>query len=295
MKIDPVSLRLFVHVVEEGTLVAGAQRMHIVTSAASKRMNELEAAVGTQLLKRTNRGVEPTAAGVTLLNLARNVLDDLDAIQPRMLDYSRGIRGHVRVLASLSAISQFLPGDLASFLVKYPDVSIHFEERDSAAIVKAVAENVADVGVSVATTHHYELDELPYHTYRVGVLVPRNHALAARRRVSFAQVLDHPCIGLRQGGATSRFMTRRAAELDRRLDIRMHVESYDTMSLMVEAGLGIGIVPRGIVRPYSRAFGVRLVTLDEPWAARELRLYLASYRRLPAAARLLVDHLAGSA
>lgn len=124
-------------------------------------------------------------------------------------------------------------------------------------------------------------------------LVPTGHALAGRRSVRFADTLDEPHIGLRVDGTVNRFMADKAQELGRTIRYRIHVESYDAMALMVEAGLGIGIVPKGIARPYSRAFGVRTVGLAEDWAARQLHIYFASYERLSAAARQLVDHLHG--
>ena len=289
--LDPVSLRLFVHVAETGTIAAGAERCHIVTSAASKRIAELENALGTRLLRRTNRGVEPTAAGAALVNMARRVLDELQGIHRQIEGFSKGIRGHVRMFASISAISQLLPGELASFLLAHPDIHIHFEERDSGSILKAVAENLADVGVSVVTEHAYELQALPYHSYQLAVLVPRRHPLAKRRRVGFAATLAYPHIGLKAGSATNAYMVRKAAELNRSVDYRMYVESYDAMAFMVEAGLGIGIVPAGVVRRGGSGFDVTAVRLEDAWASRELRIYVPSYEGLPPATRLVVDHL----
>lgn len=105
MRLDPTSLRLSVRVVEEGTIARAADREHIAAAAVSKCMSELEDTLGTQLLMRTNKGVEPSAAGQVLMSLARSALASLDQIYAEMRDYASGTRGYVRVVANISAIS----------------------------------------------------------------------------------------------------------------------------------------------------------------------------------------------
>src|ERR1700761_6827758 len=109
MRLDPVSLRLFVAVVETGTILAAAEREHVAASAASRRLSELEATLKTTLLDRTHKGVAPTAAGLALANLARGVLHNLDEIGARMAEYAGGLRGQVRIAANLSADTQIPP------------------------------------------------------------------------------------------------------------------------------------------------------------------------------------------
>lgn len=291
MDLDPISLRLILHIAETGTLVESAKRLNIVPSAASKRVLLLEEKLKTQLLRRTNHGVELTAAGQALEMLARRVLGELDSIAPQIRDYSKGIRGRVRVLAGASAITLFLPRDLAAFLSIHSQIDVHFEERDSEGILKAVAENVADVGITFAMQHTQGLEHVPYHSYELGVLIPSAHPLARRRSVKFRQALDFPHIGLWVGSAANSYMNRRAAELGRVVNYRMFVDSYSSLAMLVQSGLGIGIVPKGVMKVFSREFGVSVLKLDEPWSSRELHVYFPSYERLQAASRLLVDHL----
>ena len=124
MKLDPVSLRLFVAVMEESTIAAAAAREHLAASAVSRRLADLEAALQVELFTRSNRGTEPTAAAFALLHMARGVLNDLDGIARQMREYGTGVRGHVRVVANISAITQFLPGELQSFLALHPQVDV---------------------------------------------------------------------------------------------------------------------------------------------------------------------------
>ena len=79
-----------------------------------------------------------TAAAHALLGLARGVLNGLDDILEQMAGYASGLRGHIRVFANISAITQFLPDDLRSFMAAAPLVQVHLQERISAAIARAV-------------------------------------------------------------------------------------------------------------------------------------------------------------
>ncbi len=290
-QLDPTSLKLFVAIVEEGTIAAAAEREHIAASAVSKRMSDLEAALNTQLLRRTNKGVVPTAAGVTLLNLARGVLHDLNDIFLQIQEYSSGVRGRVRLWANISAINQFLPNELKSFLNGHPNIQVRLEGSISESIMKAVAEGAADVGVITMETCREDLEYIPYHTDQLIVITPKDHDLARSRSVSFRETLDYDYVGLPVGSALNNRIVRAANDLGRTTKLRIHVNSFDALCLMVEAGLGIGIVPRGAAKPYFKGLRIRAVQLREPWADRDLKLCVRSYDALTAAAKLLVDHL----
>lgn len=290
-ELDPVSLKLFVAIVEEGTIAAAAEREHIAASAVSKRISDLEEALDTQLLRRTNKGVVPTMAGMTLLNLARGVLHDLNDIFLRIREYSSGVRGRVRLWANISAINQFLPNELKSFLNVHPHVQVRLEGNISENIMKAVAEGAADVGVITMESCREELEYIPYHSDELIVITPKDHVLAHGKSVSFSETLDFDYVGLPVGSALNNRIVRSASDLGRTPRLRIHVNSFDALCLMVEAGLGIGIVPRGAAKPYFKGLRIRPVPLREPWAIRDLRLCVRSYGALPAAARLLVDHL----
>jgi DNA-binding transcriptional LysR family regulator len=199
--------------------------------------------------------------------------------------------GHVRLAANLSAITQFLPRDLQSFRVKNPMIQVHFEEKVSTAVVTAVAENAADVGVIVEGPKTNDLVVLPYHKDRLVLVVPAAHPLASRGRVAFAETLEFDYVGLHSGSQINLRIQNIASELDRPFKCWMHVTTYDALCFMVEAGLGIGMVPERIARTYCKALDLSMVTLDEPWAERAHAIVVRSDQDLPVAAKRLVDHL----
>ena len=295
MKLDPVSLRLFVAVMEENTIAGAAAREHIAPSAASRRLSELEAALRVELFTRSNKGVEPSAAAFALLHLARGVLNDMDGIATQMRDYTTGTRGHVRVVANISAITQFLPGELQRFLAQHPQVDVRLQEQISTAIAHSVAENAADIGILNDGIYGERLTLLPYRTDELVLVVPTGHPLARRKTVRLTDALAYDFVGMHPGSAINNQLTRAAAEAQLPLKLRIQVTGYDALCLMVAAGLGVGVMPRGSAALYSGSLAVRTVTLAEPWAQRRLVLCVRSYESLSSVSRLLVDHLRTSA
>lgn len=291
MNIDPVSLKLFIAVVEEGSIAAAADREHIAAAAVSRRIAELEDVLGSALLHRHARGAEPTAAGLALRDLARQALHILDDLPVQLQDFASGVRGQVRIYSNISGITQFLPKDLASFAQAHPNVRLLLDESNSPDTIRAVAENVADVGVYTAFDHDDGVQSLPYRRDQLCLVVQKDHRLVRQRRIWFADLLDEPFVGLRTGSAINLLLSAQAARLGRSLKFRIQVTGFDALCLMVQQGLGIGIAPEGVVRLYASALGIRKVNLSDPWAQRELRIAVRNVDNLPAAARRLIEHL----
>jgi DNA-binding transcriptional LysR family regulator len=123
------------------------------------------------------------------------------------------------------------------------------------------------------------------------LIVPDKHPLARRKRVAFADTVAFPYVGLHTGSAINRALERASLEAQQPLRLRIQVTSFDALSRMVEAGLGIGLMPSSFAQPLARSLGIRVVALAEPWTRRRLVLCMRSYAGLPIAARLLVDAL----
>ena len=295
MRLDPVSLRLFLAAAEEGTIAAAASREHIATAALSKRLGELEFDLHTQLLVRTNKGVVPTPAGAELLGLARGVLHDLDEIYVRMRDYANGVRGLVRVFANVSALTQFLPGEMMSFMSQYPLVQVLIEERISTSVTKGIAENAADIGIfAFAGAPSTGVEVFSYHADELVVIAPADHPLSRDDETSFERTLEFDYVGHDTGSSINLLLLKIASELGKTLRMRMQVTSFDALRLMVSIGLGIAILPRGSVTPYLNGLRIKPLRLNEPWAKRELKLCVRDYGTLSVSTKLLFDHLVNS-
>lgn len=293
-RIDLTSLQLFVAVCELGSIGRAAEREFIAASAVSKRLAELEATVETALLSRHSRGVTLTPAGENLLHHARAVLFGLEKMQGELSEYAQGVRGHIRIHANISAIVQFLPEDLGSFVSQHGQVKIDLEEHLSAEVVQAVREGAADVGVCHYAAADGTADSLQSRAYRedrLVLVVPQGHRLAGHAACRFADALDYDVVGLHAGSSISLALQRAAVSAGRPLRQRIQVTGLDAMCRMIDNGLGVGVLPDRAFALMRGVGALRCVELQDDWARRELRLVARDFDALPVTARMLVEHL----
>ncbi|MFX1766623.1 LysR substrate-binding domain-containing protein [Paraburkholderia sp. A1RI-2L] len=294
-RLDLVSLSLFALVVRSGSISKGAELAHLAVGAASKRIADLEAAVGTPLLERHSRGITLTAAGEALKQHAQRILSDVDLMTADMSDYAAGVAGVVRLWANTSAVTQFLPSDIAAFNAVNPEIRIELEEQDSEQVALAVVDGAADFGIMADQMPTFGLQTMPYRSDRLVVVAPGGHPLTQRETVSFADALAFDFVSLSRGTSLARRLKAATAFTGAQLKLRIQVRSFDAMCLMVAAGLGIAVLPDAAVRPHLRSMDLHRIGLAEDWAVRDLLICARDLSALPKPARLLINHLVGSA
>jgi DNA-binding transcriptional LysR family regulator len=290
-KIDLLTLQLFVAIVEEQSIAKAAERKNIAASAVSRRISDIEELFQVELLHRHSKGIEPTPAGYALLEHARIILGNLAQLETELSGYQQGKRGHIRICANKSAILESLAGELSAFLEQHPLVRIDLEENISPAIVQAVVENRADIGIFGGNIAGQELELLPYRSDRLVVLVTGSHPLAARKSVSFRDLIDHDFVSLEKGSSIESLCMKAAAGLGKHLKLRIRVSGFDALFRLVDAGMGLGVVPQEIIRDRYGLEKFVAIALDESWAQRELVMGVRDYKSLPPVTRMLVDHL----
>jgi len=291
MRYDLTSLDLFITVAQERNLTRAARIKHLAVSAISKRISELEAQIGSPLLIRNARGVELTPAGQSLLFHARQLKQTLAQLDIELGEYASGVKGHIRIHAITSALSQFLPQDVADFAALYPQIKFDIEERVGSAVVRAVADGRADLGIIAAQTAAQGLETLPYRHDQLTLVVPAGHALAQRRSVQFRDALEHEFVGPHLESSVHSLLTQEAEKLGLDLRLRIRISSFDCMCRLVAAGLGVAVLPRSVVSQYQRSHGVKAVPLAEDWAQRSLLLVFRKYEAASATLRTFIDHL----
>src|ERR1044071_7204502 len=225
MRVDLVDLSLFRHVVEAGSITHGADRAHLALAAASTRIRHMEETLGAALLVRSRGGVTPTQAGRTLLQHARTILGQAERLREDLGAYAGGLGGQVRVLSNTNALTEFLPETLSSFLAAHPNVSVDLEERLSDEIVGLIAEGAADIGIVAGTVDPGPLTTYPFRSDRLVLVVAKDHPLARRSRVSFADTMDYNLCGLHPASAGQRCAAKKAGRLGRPLKLRVQLRS----------------------------------------------------------------------
>jgi DNA-binding transcriptional LysR family regulator len=242
-------------------------------------------------LLRSRHGVTPTQAGRTLLQHARTILEQAERLREDLGAYAGGLAGQVRVLSNTNALTEFLPETLSEFLAAHPHVSIDLEERLSDEIVGLIAEGVGDIGVVAGTVDPGKLTTYPFRSDRFVVVVARDHELAHRAKVSFADVLDYDFVGLDRASAIQRFLAGKASHIGRPLRLRVQLRSFDAVCRLVECKVGIGIVPRTTAERAVKSAAIKAVDLADAWALRELTICVRDLDALAPFARQLVEHM----
>jgi DNA-binding transcriptional LysR family regulator len=294
MRFDLTDLSLFRHVVEAGSITHGAGRAHLALAAASTRIRNMEEAIGAPLLIRNRQGVTLTQAGRTLLNHARTILAQAERLREDLGAYSGGFFSQVRILSNTNALTEFLPDVLSSFLTAHPHVSIDLEERLSDEIVGLIAEGVGDIGIVAGTVDTSRLETFPFRSDRFVLVTSRDHPLARRDKIAFAEVLEYDFVGLDRASALQRFLADKASRIGRPLKLRVQLRSFDAVCRLVERNAGIGIVPETTVRWAERSMAIKAVDLTDTWALRDLTICVRDVTQLSSFARQLVEHMKGS-
>jgi DNA-binding transcriptional LysR family regulator len=291
--IDLKTLRLFVAVCDCRSMARAAEQEHIEPSAISKRVAQLEDDLGVELLMRGRRGVQATPAGLALLEHARNVLFTMDRIVADAASFSGGLQGHVRLIATASAIAEALLDDIASFM-REPDnqnIRVDIEERVSRELVREVRDGNASLGVCWDRVDFEGLGQVPYRRDRLALAVYAGHALAGRSSVRFEETLAFDHVGLPPSTAVHTMMQRAAARAGRAVSYRVIVSSFDAALRAVAADLGVSVVPIEVGRRSAVGADVALVPMSDAWAERTFAICFRRLDALPAASQRLLSHL----
>ncbi len=295
MHFDLVDLRLMVRIAETNGLTRGAEASHMSLPAASTRVKNLEESIGTKLLYRTSQGVTLTPPGQAFVHHARLVLGQIEHLRGDLQSYAKGIKGHLRVFANTTALGEFLPPVLRDYLRSHPDVNIDLRERLSHDIVRAVGEGQTDIGIVAGAVRTENLETLPYRQDTLLLVVPRGHALAGAGAVAFADTLDLDHVGLHEASAIHAFLRQACDRLHRVLPTRIEVGNFEAACRMVEAGVGVAILPGSAARRHAQTMAIDTVALSDDWSLREMQICMRSLQALPAFARDLVDLLVADA
>jgi DNA-binding transcriptional LysR family regulator len=271
MRFDLVDLQLFIAVADARSITRGALRANLALASASARIKGLEAALGTALLKRGRRGIELTAAGESLLDHARIIIPNVDAMRGDLLAFSRGIKAAVRLLANTSGLSEYLPKALAAFLAEHPHVSIDVEERESTDIAQAIASGAADLGLAAEHALPDSIERIPFSEDRLVVIAARGDELAKRRQVDFSEIIKRDFIGLTSASALHAHIAGHAARLGARLRFRARLNNFDSIGQLVAAGIGIAVMPEVAAKRCARSMPISRLRIRDPWATASSR------------------------
>jgi DNA-binding transcriptional LysR family regulator len=292
---DIDSLALFVQAAEMGNLTRAAEASHITVPAASRRLALLEHQFKATLFERHSRGLQLTPAGDHLLKLAREVMAGVHQMRAEMANYASGRHAVLRVHGNTSAMTQFLPADVAGFQQAHEQVRIVLEECWSEDAVRRVRSGEAELGVVVEGCDATGLWCRPYRRDRLAAVLRADQKPADRDSLAFADLLEHDLVGLEGSSTLTRLLTARAAQQFKPMALRVQVRSFEAVCRAVEARLGIGILPLAAARSFASSMQLAVLPLSDAWAWRRMQLVTRSQPPAQTPLGTLLAHLEGCA
>ncbi|MFJ2363488.1 LysR family transcriptional regulator [Pseudomonas sp. NPDC087697] len=293
MNFDLTDLSLFINIAESSNLTQGARKTFMSAAAASTRIKTLEAQLNCTLLYRNRKGVELTESGQLLLQHARLVNRQVAHLKNAFAEFGSDTAGHIRIFANTTAVTEFLPEVLAGFLAQRPGVTIDLQERLTRDIIRGVLEGSTDMGIVAGPVASKELQVLHFSTDRLVLVVPANHPLTHNKTIKLRDTLSFPHIGQHEGSTLQAFVREQAEKLDITLSWRIQLSSFEAICRMVEAGVGIGVIPESAAVRHSKTMRLAILQLDEPWAVRERSILVRDLEALPGCVRPLIALLRG--
>ncbi len=289
LRFDLTDMRLFLAVVEQGSLTKGSEIMNLALASVSERISGMESSLGAQLLERNRRGITTTAAGDALVRHARLILNQVEQMRGELRTYGTGLKGRIRLLSNTAGLAAFLPHRLCRFLVAYPDLSIDLSERPSNEIALTIAEGRADLGVVADIADLAALQTRVIAQDQLVVVMSETHRISDQRSVAFADVVGEPFVGL-SDAALEAHLGERAARLGRQIYYRIQFRRIEHVAMLVKSGVGIAILSEASTQDLTR-LGLAIVPLQDPWALRQLHLCAHDFSALTPHAGLLGQQL----
>lgn len=288
-RFDLVSLRLFVAVIDAGSLTAGANRFGLSLAATSKRIAELEQHCGFTLLQRSPRGITATEAGQTVHRNAIEVIARLEQLAQAVDDLQSGAAGYLRLCANPSAFGGFLPGLLARYAERFPSVRIDLADMLSEDGVRAVHQGAAELAVIGDNVPHEGLETFVCNVDQLVLLAPAGHRLAASASVPMKEAVGFDLVTLARSASLTRRVISAAEAVGRTVRIRVQVRSFDSMCRMVACGLGLAVLPRAAAELYAQSLHLAVVALTDADVERRLLLAMRQRSQLSPSALALVE------
>jgi len=289
MRYNLITLDLFLCASKYKSLVKAAKEKNIAVSAVSKRILDLEKSVGVNLFYRKNSGVELTPAGFEMQKHCTEIFNSINKMDESIKEYSLISSGIVRVTANSSSITQFLPEDLSK---KFPKIKIKLKEKTSSEVISSVKESLSDIGVFSEHVENTErLRIIDYKNDTLVLVVPEYHPLVSNLTVKIKDFIEFEMVGLEKGSSLQAMIDKQVQKQNLKIKKKLETVSFEGIRGMVEAGLGIAVLPIGAIKPYLKSSKLKTINIDENWAERSIKIAIKNDDSIGKAGALLLNHL----
>jgi DNA-binding transcriptional LysR family regulator len=289
---DTRQLAAFVAVVERRSFSQAAERLGVTQPAVSLQVRALEKRLGTQLLDRSGRRVEPTEAGMRLYRGAQRLL----SLEEQLLDEIAGegegeLTGELRLGASTGPAAIVVPLLLCEFQRQHPPVRVALTVSDTQSIVDRVAARELELGIVGAARRQRAVRFEPFFQDEVILVCPPGHPFAGRT-VTLDELREESLIVMQEGAGVRQIVEDELREVGTRLrdlDVRLELGLQESVRSAVQAGYGVTFISRSAVEPELAAGTLTAARVDGLEATREISLVRAAGRAATRVADAFVE------
>ncbi|HET9045169.1 MAG TPA: LysR family transcriptional regulator [Burkholderiales bacterium] len=286
MKFSLSDLEAFVAVAELASFRKAADSVHLSQPALSRRVGKLEGTLGVRLFDRTTRTVNLTAVGRDFAGKARGLLDELERSLLAMSEVAATQAGEVTVACVPSAAYYFLPDVIRRYHERFPRIRVRIVDEAANTVLAAVVRGEADFGLNFIGTQDPDLDFQPILKEPFVAACRRDHPLAGRRKVTWAELGAYDFMTVSKSSGNRLLIDLALADMRERPRWFYEVRHVSTLLGLVEAGLGVAAVPQ-LAMPAADHPTLASVPLVEPAVTRTLGLIRRQGRTLSPSAQEL--------
>ncbi|WP_180018159.1 MULTISPECIES: LysR family transcriptional regulator [unclassified Acinetobacter] len=283
MRLDFFDLRLFLNIVDTGSLTKGAERSAISLQAASERIKKLEQQYQVSLFSRHSGGVKMTFAGQVFAEHAQALLQQGQQLSQAMAGFSEGLHSNISLWCNSSAQSEYLPLLLPQYLVNNPNIQIDLKEAESKDIIAALVSGTAKLGLISSFFPAPQLQTLEFSDDPLVLICPEQHDLAANQALTLADCLSYPFVGLMQYHSLQQSIETQARLLNCEIQYRLRLPNFAAIAQVVANGVGIAIMPKRAAQRLSKLYAFQQIQLTGDWANRKLLLAAKNFDELSTA------------
>lgn len=235
-------LMTFLAVADSGGFSAGAKLQGISQPAVSMQMALLEKSLGLRLMDRQPRGIVLTEAGVTLVQYARRLSELFAQTQHALADIRDLKQGRLAIGASTTIGAYWLPTLLAAYRRVHPGVELSVRIANTAEVQQALLDGTLHLGFTEGSAEHEDLASKVFWKDQLVPIVPVDHPLTMRKRITLEMIAREPLIIRESGSGTRTVLERAAAKRGVAIKPFLEIASTEAIKALVAAGAGVAVI-----------------------------------------------------
>ncbi|MGG2055120.1 LysR family transcriptional regulator [Lysinibacillus pakistanensis] len=287
---DLKQLQYFIAVTEQMNFSKAAEKLHISQPSLSNAIKKLEQEIGSPLLKRNTRNLQLTEAGELLYERAKVILKNMEVLKIEMDEVI--VHGTSEVtIGVMESIKHWLPKVIANYKRDYPQMMIHLVDiLGSKRVKKSLKSYKTHVIITNQRMDDDELEVQSLYEERLVAVLPLNHPLAEKDRLTFADLCNEPFIISTEGFQTRLDILSAFEQANVKMNIQYEIERFETAVSLVRENLGITILPENYLQgPTAKTIVQK--EIDGPNLRRNVYLVSLKNRHLPLAIRHLLANI----